>query len=215
MIRPASFLQKALSEVSNKLFKEDFKFRMIVLSSVEELSEYIDLNQLTSDLGGTLPYNHGEWLEQRTALEKFSSLTHQISDSLDEFTKCINETELPNNVDSTQQLLNQQTQAFSELKEGILAAAKQGEHLLCSIKEKSVENMENVHVFAVERLLIQLEETENTFDEFWQRHSTKLRHCLELRMFEQDFRELQTNLDIHIRTVKLVVFLKRINRLTC
>lgn len=210
VIRPASFLQKALSEVSNKLFKGDFKFRMIVLSSVEELYEYVDLNQLTTDLGGTLPYVHTEWIEQRTALERFSNLTHEISNSLDEFTKCINETELPNNVDSTQHLLNQQMQAFSELKEEILSAAKQGETLLYSIKEKSVENMENVHVFAVERLLIQLEETERTFDEFWQQHSSKLRHCLELRRFEQDFRELQSNLDSHIR--KVIIFNGEVER---
>lgn len=65
VIRPSSFLQKALSEVSNKLFKEEFKFRVIILSSVEELHEYIDIDQLTSDLGGTLLYSHDEWIQQR------------------------------------------------------------------------------------------------------------------------------------------------------
>lgn len=43
------------------------------------------------------------------------------------------------------------------------------------------------------RLLVQLEETERTFDDFWQNHSAKLRQCLELRMFEQNFKELQVN----------------------
>jgi hypothetical protein len=32
---------------------------------VEELHEYIDASQLTSDLSGTLPYNHDEWIQQR------------------------------------------------------------------------------------------------------------------------------------------------------
>lgn len=41
------------------------------------------------------------------------------------------------------------------------------------------------------RLLVQLEETERTFDDFWFSHSARLRQCLELRRFEQDFRELQ------------------------
>lgn len=207
VIRPASFLQKALSEVSNKLFKDEFKFRMIVLSSVEELHEYIDVGQLTSDLGGNLPYVHHEWIKQRISLEKFSHLTHQISSSLDTFTKSINETEFPNNVDSTQQLLNQQMKSYSELKEEILSAAKNGESLLSNIKENSLTKANTINgpdmgnIFAVERLLVQLEETERTFDEFWQQHSTKLRYCLELRRFEQDFRELQTNFDSHIKTV--------------
>lgn len=49
------------------------------------------------------------------------------------------------------------------------------------------------HTTAVERLLVQLEETERTFDEFWHQHSSKLRQCLELRRFEQEFKNLQVN----------------------
>lgn len=41
------------------------------------------------------------------------------------------------------------------------------------------------------RLLVQLEETERRFDEFWIAHQARLKQCLELRRFEQDFRELQ------------------------
>ncbi|XP_023310608.1 guanine nucleotide exchange factor DBS isoform X2 [Anoplophora glabripennis] len=211
VLRPASFLQKALSEVSNKLFKDEFKFRMIVLSTAEELHKYISLKQLTPDLGGTLQYNHEEWIEQRVELEKFSTITQQVSSALDEFTKSIEETELPNNVDSTQQLLNKQTETYSDLKEEILSAAKHGENLLCSIKDKNMSSSSDgkfaqssdtiSNVFAVERLLVQLEETEKTFDEFWQQHSTKLRNCLELRRFEQDFRELQVNFDSYLKTV--------------
>lgn len=65
VLRPASFLQKALSEVSSKLFKEEFRFRVLVCSSVEELYEHFDRSQLTSDLGGDLQYSHAEWIQQR------------------------------------------------------------------------------------------------------------------------------------------------------
>lgn len=43
------------------------------------------------------------------------------------------------------------------------------------------------------RLLVQMEETERRFDEYWSHHMVKLKQCLELRCFEQDFRELQVN----------------------
>lgn len=46
------------------------------------------------------------------------------------------------------------------------------------------------------RLLVQLEETERRFDEFWEKHSIRLKQCLKLRQFEQDFRELQVHLFI-------------------
>ncbi|CAG9816753.1 unnamed protein product [Phaedon cochleariae] len=209
VLRPASFIQKALSEVSNKLFKDEFKFRMIVLSTIEELHKHINIRQLTPDMGGTLPYNQEDWIQQRIQLETFSAITHQVSTALDEFTKDIEETELPNDVESTQQLLDKHSMIYSDLKRDILSAAKHGEDLLTSIKEKTISYDDDYftlsdasgNVFAVERLLVQLEETERTFDEFWQNHSIRLRNCLELRRFEQDFRELQVNFESNIKTI--------------
>ncbi len=43
------------------------------------------------------------------------------------------------------------------------------------------------------RLLAQLDETENAFEQFWSRHHLKLEQCLQLRHFEQDFREVRCN----------------------
>lgn len=43
------------------------------------------------------------------------------------------------------------------------------------------------------RLLVQLEETERRFDDFWNTHLMRLKQCLDLRRFEQDFRELQVS----------------------
>lgn len=65
MIRPNGFLQKAISEVSNKFFKEEFKFKVIVCSAIEELQEYVDNTELTVELGGTLHYFHQHWIQQR------------------------------------------------------------------------------------------------------------------------------------------------------
>ncbi|CAG2062565.1 unnamed protein product, partial [Timema podura] len=105
---------------------------------------------------------------------------------------------------------------YSLLKKKILDAAKHGEALLDSIRNHpsgdskltySEDKLYRVcpyilgNVTAVERLLVQLEETERTFDEFWQNHSSRLRQCLELRMFEQDFKDLQSNFDCHLKTI--------------
>ncbi|XP_023266769.1 guanine nucleotide exchange factor DBS-like, partial [Seriola lalandi dorsalis] len=48
----------------------------------------------------------------------------------------------------------------------------------------------------VQRLLGQLDETETAFDDFWERHCTKLEQCLQLRHFEQHFREVRALLDV-------------------
>lgn len=65
VIRPSGFFQKAISEVSTKFFKEEFKFRLIICTSINDLYEHIDKSQLTHDLGGDLIYSHHEWIQQR------------------------------------------------------------------------------------------------------------------------------------------------------
>lgn len=65
VIRPSGFFQKAISEVSSKFFKEEFKFRLIVCSSLDDLFAHVERSQVTVDLGGELMYSHHEWIQQR------------------------------------------------------------------------------------------------------------------------------------------------------
>lgn len=55
------------------------------------------------------------------------------------------------------------------------------------------------------RLLVQLEETERRFDDFWNTHLIRLKQCLDLRRFEQDFRELQVRVSSIHPSFKIVV----------
>ncbi|XP_055838288.1 guanine nucleotide exchange factor DBS isoform X2 [Episyrphus balteatus] len=204
VLRPAGLFQKAISEVSTKFSKDEYRFRLVICSALTDLHEYLDTSQLTVDMGGTLVYSHHEWIQQRISLEKFSSLTHQVSNELDIFIQVIHDTEFPNSVEATQKLLDDQGADYDRLKEEILAAAKHGESLLNNIKsnDEIKEFSERTgNVSSIERLLVQLEETERRFDEFWKTHKNRLKQCLELRRFEQDFRELQTNFDVHLKTV--------------
>lgn len=54
------------------------------------------------------------------------------------------------------------------------------------------------HFSLLHRLLVQLEETEKNFDEFWSHHHRKLQQCLQLRQFEEGFRHSQAQLDTHL-----------------
>uniref|UniRef100_A0A182NHA5 CRAL-TRIO domain-containing protein n=1 Tax=Anopheles dirus TaxID=7168 RepID=A0A182NHA5_9DIPT len=210
VIRPAGFLQKAISEVSNKFFKDEFRFRVIVCATMEELYEYVCRSQFTAELGGELAYSHHEWIQQRISLEKFSGLTNIISCNLDAFMKSIHDMEFPNSVEATEKLIVEQGEQYEKLKEDILSAGQHGEVLLEEMKSKKECDRETVERFgnisSVEsrdchRLLVQLEETERQFEDFWMIHLSRLKKCLELRRFEQDFRELQNNFDRHLKTV--------------
>lgn len=70
VLRPSGFFQKAISEVSSKFFKEEFKFKLIVCASLEELYDHVEKSQVTQDMGGDLIYSHHEWIQQRIVRNK-------------------------------------------------------------------------------------------------------------------------------------------------
>ncbi|XP_048090534.1 guanine nucleotide exchange factor DBS isoform X16 [Alosa alosa] len=205
VLRPTTLLQRTLSDIFFKFSKDEFKMKVpvIMLSSVTELHSYIDRTQLTQELGGTQEYCHEKWISHRTAIEGFALMVKKTAQMLQSFGTELAETELPNDVQATANLLGTHTNKKDKMKEDLKIALSQGGRLLESINEPLVndadytmnqDEMENLAT--VQRLLGQLDETETAFDDFWERHSTKLQQCLQLRHFEHNYREIRSQLDL-------------------
>uniref|UniRef100_A0A8D0KPE4 MCF.2 cell line derived transforming sequence-like 2 n=1 Tax=Salvator merianae TaxID=96440 RepID=A0A8D0KPE4_SALMN len=204
VLRPSRFIQRAIADIGIKLYRDDFKMKVpiIMLNSISDLHGYIDKSQLTRELGGTLEYGHSQWIHHRTAIENFAMTVKTTAQMLQTFGTDLAETELPNDVQCTEELLSSHTEQHNKLKDELKLAVKQGATLLTCIREPvtrsatsklSPDELENVAT--VERLLAQLDETERAFDQFWSKHHLKLEQCLQLRHFEQDFREVKLALD--------------------
>ncbi|XP_017313564.1 guanine nucleotide exchange factor DBS isoform X1 [Ictalurus punctatus] len=205
VLRPAALFQRALSDVLFRLNKDEFKMKVpvIMLSSVTELHSYIDRSQLTQELGGTQEYCHEKWISHRTAIEGFALMVKKTAQTLQAFGTELAETELPNDVEATSTLLSAHTDKKEKMKEDLKIALGQGGRLLDSINEPlasdpeyNMNHDELENLATVQRLLGQLDETETAFDDFWERHQTKLEQCLQLRYFEQNFREVRAHLDL-------------------
>lgn len=69
------------------------------LVSVEGLSRLVDPSQLTSDLGGSLEYDHVEWTELRLGLEEFSGAASQLLAQLEQLEAGLNRVPEPQDVD--------------------------------------------------------------------------------------------------------------------
>ncbi|XP_072264266.1 probable guanine nucleotide exchange factor MCF2L2 [Pyxicephalus adspersus] len=209
VLRPSRFIQRTIADIGIKLYRDDFKMKVpiIMLNSVSDLLGYIDKSQLTNELGGTLEYSHSQWIQHRTAIESFAQVVKTTAQSLQTFGTSLAETELPNDVICTEELLLSHTERQTKLKDDLKLAVQQGGTLLTCIKEPvskdpgcklTPDELENMAT--VERLLAQLDETEKAFDQFWSRHQLKLEQCLQLRHFEHDFRELKLSLDVLMDT---------------
>ncbi|XP_028322155.1 guanine nucleotide exchange factor DBS isoform X3 [Gouania willdenowi] len=203
VLRPTTLLQRTLSDFLFKYNKDEFKMKVVMLSSVTELHAYIDPGQLTTELGGTQEYFHDSWISHRTAIEAFALMVKTTAQTLQAFGTELAETELPNDADATTHLLHAHTQQKDTMKEDLQVALSQGRRLLECINEPlhtdpeynmTHDEMENLAT--VQRLLGQLDETETAFDDFWERHSTKLEQCLQLRHFELHFREVRGQLEV-------------------
>ncbi|KAM4560134.1 guanine nucleotide exchange factor DBS isoform 2-T2 [Odontesthes bonariensis] len=203
VLRPTTLFQRTLSDLLFKFNKDEFKMKVVMLSSVTELHAYIDPGQLTTELGGTQEYCHDSWISHRTAIEAFALMVKTTAQTLQAFGTELAETELPNDAEATTNLLHVHTLKKDKMKEDLQVALSQGRCLLDCINEPlqtdpeytmTHDEMENLAT--VQRLLGQLDETETAFDDFWERHSTKLEQCLQLRHFEHHFREVRAQLDV-------------------
>ncbi|XP_042368745.1 guanine nucleotide exchange factor DBS isoform X2 [Plectropomus leopardus] len=202
VLRPSRFFQRAIADIGIKLHKDDFKMKIVMLNSLSDLHCYVDKGQLTRELGGSLEYCHSQWIHHRTAIENFAMTVKSTAQMLQKFGTDLAETELPNDVQCTKDLLIAHTDKHDNLKDELKLALKQGTTLLGCIKEQAAKSEnhklnpdEKENQTTVERLLAQLDETENAFEQFWCKHHLKLEQCLQLRHFEQDFREVKVSLD--------------------
>ncbi|XP_074525301.1 guanine nucleotide exchange factor DBS isoform X6 [Halichoeres trimaculatus] len=204
VLRPSRFFQRAIADIGIKLHKDDFKMKVpiVMLNSLSDLHGYVEKGQLTRELGGNLEYCHSQWIHHRTAIENFAMTVKTTAQMLQKFGTDLAETELPNDVQCTKDLLTTHTDKHNSLKDELRLALKQGTTLLGCIKEQATKSEnhklnpdELENQTTVERLLAQLDETENAFEQFWCKHHLKLEQCLQLRHFEQDFREVKVSLD--------------------
>uniref|UniRef100_A0A8C6LU15 Guanine nucleotide exchange factor DBS-like n=1 Tax=Nothobranchius furzeri TaxID=105023 RepID=A0A8C6LU15_NOTFU len=202
VLRPSRLLQRAMADIGLKLHKDDFKMKIVMLNSLSDLHSYVDKSQLTRDFGGILEYSHSQWIHHRTAIENFALTVKSTAQMLQRFGAQLAETELPNDVQGTKDLLTVHTDKHNNLKDELKLALRQGNTLFTCIKDQAAKSENHVlspdemeNQTTVERLLAQLDETENAFEQFWCKHHLKLEQCLQLRHFEQDFREVKVCLD--------------------
>ncbi|XP_016533586.1 guanine nucleotide exchange factor DBS isoform X2 [Poecilia formosa] len=203
VLRPTALFQRTLSDFLFKFNRDEFKMKVVMLSTVTELHAYIDPGQLTTELGGTQQYCHDSWISHRTAIEAFALMVKTVAQTLQAFGTELAETELPNDTEATVDLLHKHTLQKDTMKEDLKVALSQGGRLLACINEPlqtdpdySMTQDEMENLATVQRLMGQLNETETAFDDFWDRHSTKLEQCLQLRHFEKHFREVRPQLDV-------------------
>nr|XP_006823022.1 PREDICTED: SEC14 domain and spectrin repeat-containing protein 1-like [Saccoglossus kowalevskii] len=84
IVKPEAFWEKQRAGQSLKKEKSQLDFEVLMFSSVAKLHKYCSADQLTPLFGGTLRYNHAEWIQNRLDYEKFVKDTISMLSRLDQ-----------------------------------------------------------------------------------------------------------------------------------
>ncbi|XP_041663396.1 SEC14 domain and spectrin repeat-containing protein 1 [Cheilinus undulatus] len=94
VVKPDEFWDKKVTHFCFWKEKDRLGFEVILVSA-NKLTRYIEPCQLTDDFGGSLDYDHSDWLNKRLVFEKFTKESTSLLDEL----SIINESDKSSSVD--------------------------------------------------------------------------------------------------------------------
>lgn len=195
LLKPQGFFQKYSKPgfVTDGIIG-DAKIQVVSLGSPSDLEGYIDKSMLTEELGGTLQYKHAEWVQFRTAIERFQRNLLSFDERMKKLRQTFLGTKLSSNIFEMEQTIETQEEMWQDVKEDIVSARQAGVTLLDCItvhrkcREDSDKFTPDVKANAAElkEALTQLEDLENNFSRFWKEHKLKIQYWLKVCLFERE-----------------------------
>ncbi|XP_048253877.1 triple functional domain protein-like isoform X2 [Haliotis rufescens] len=199
IIKPEKFWEKQRTSLGSA--KYNFETNMISLDSLQKV---IDQTQLTREFEGSLDYDHEQWIQLRLMLEEFIWKALDLLDKLDELGEILTNPELPDDLNGSQQLLEE----HNHLKKRVTLApvenlAAEGHHILRKITgdEESQSGTGRGFVVSgnadfqsavpqISQLLDNLHSTKQHLNQLWTVKKMRLEQCLQLRIFEEDVEKM-------------------------
>ncbi|XP_068612674.1 kalirin-like [Brachionichthys hirsutus] len=201
LIKPDTFWQKHKTNLGSAKFSFETS-----LVSVEGLSRLVDPSQLTSDLGGSLEYDHVEWTELRLGLEEFSGATTQLLAQLEQLEAGLSRVPEPQDVDEARKLLEEHSRLRNAIATApVDALEREGRSLLQRMRlgpahgDSSTDGGGGGHgswlsggadfqsvAPKVSSLLERLQAARSRLLQSWGDRKLHLDQALQLHLFEQD-----------------------------
>ncbi|XP_034255517.1 kalirin isoform X2 [Thrips palmi] len=201
IIKPDNFWQKQRTSLGSHKYK--FETNMM---SVEALPKIIETSQLTSDLDGTLHYDHAQWIDMRLALEDFVWQAADLLDRLDDLQEDLSRNDFADDVNGAKHGID----VHNDMKKKIMKAPVEeidmlGQRLLQRLSGDSNSGYDSGYSgrdseassgvsnpdlqASVPQVLQHLEaihSQQQQLLQLWHHKKLKLDQCFQLRLFEQD-----------------------------
>lgn len=209
IIKPENFWQKQRTSLGSAKYK--FETSMI---AVETLTKYIDPSQLTSDLDGTLNYDHNLWIELRLSLENFMWKANEVLGKMEAMKDDLSQNDFADDVPAAKAMIEDHSSAKKKIMqipvEDIGLEGQQVLHKLSyatgescggscdsgySSRDSGPAGISGNSDFqnAVPRVMRMLENVHVARQhllQLWHVRKLKLDQCLQLRLYEQDAQKM-------------------------
>ncbi|XP_068751668.1 kalirin-like isoform X6 [Montipora capricornis] len=170
-----------------------------VVTSLDGLYKFIDLDQLTSDLGGCFKYDHSKWINMRMALEKFlyeaSSLLaklEEIQDGLsqEDFADSIEglKDQIKHNQHVKKWIVKAPVEVLQDEGDKLCSSLQNPEHVTDGFTTEDVKKAEN----QIHELVEGLHSKRQKLRDLWNLRKLKLDQCFQYRIFQQDAEKMLT-----------------------
>ncbi|KXJ20410.1 Guanine nucleotide exchange factor DBS [Exaiptasia diaphana] len=195
VLKPQGLFQKIVGGgVSNE--EAQAAFKIVVLSNVADLDKYINQEHLSVDLGGKLNYRHEQWIEHRSAIERFDSKVFQLTNKLEMLRRKFEKTEVKSNIDEMEYTLESHREMWKDLKEDIVSTRTSGITILkCIHPNRHKEDGKDgsavgpdvkANTDELDGLFKRLQDSDNSFAQFWETHDQRIRQGMQLLQFEKE-----------------------------
>ncbi|XP_073973142.1 trio Rho guanine nucleotide exchange factor isoform X3 [Rhodnius prolixus] len=199
IIKPDNFWQKQRTSLGSHKYK--FEVNLI---SMEGLPKVVDSSQLTSDLDGSLHYDHSQWIDMRLAVEDFMWQAADLLDRLDDLQEDLSRNDFGEDVAGAKHGLDM----HADMKKRIMKVPVEevdlaGQRLLHRLSgdtssgydsgysgrdsEASTTNPDlQASVPLILNNLDSIRSSQAHLLQLWHHKKLKLDQCFQLRLFEQD-----------------------------
>ncbi|XP_067020221.1 kalirin-like isoform X6 [Acropora muricata] len=188
LVKPDGFWEsRRTSFGSSKLLFET------VVTSLDGLTKFIDLDHLTSDLGGSFKYDHSKWIKMRMAVEKFvyeaSSLLAKLEEiddglSLEDFADTVEglKDQIKQNQHVKKWIVKAPVEVLQEEGQKLRSSLQNPDHFTDAFTPEDVKKAEN----QIDELVQGLHSKRQKLRELWNLRKMKLDQCFQYRVFQQD-----------------------------
>ena len=223
IIKPDTFWQKQKTSFASS--KYSFEHTLI---SVDQLQKFFDLNQLTTDLDGTMVYNNDLWIDFRIKLELFLNQSSDLITKINMLQMELSSFDQPDTKEACQEAImahtNTKQRVFSINVEQLINEGRNLLRILTGSAESTneillapggtrdsgysgseAENKFNCDFFneanKIKEPIEQLRQAKQKIHHLWQQKKLKLEQCLQLRIFEQDCAQMMEWLNYNNKCV--------------